>query len=171
MIGIDASGHRKTIVSEEDFQKKVDRYVDNMVKHGVRAFVYAYELKKAVHYVRVTPSNVKKYAKKLYSFNTDGRFLALTFRATRVEIECLRKIGSEILQVEAEELIAVQSEASLGYKAEVLLYGRAQHKATFSDGKSFNASGKKESSQLKASCRNSSRSRSKTHNIWSARYE
>lgn len=170
MIGIDASGHRKTLVSEEDFQKKVDRYVDTMVKHGVRAFVYAYELKGAIHYIRVTPAQVKKNAFRLYSFNTDGKFLALTFRATRIEIEALQEIGEEIMEVEAEELLNVQNEASNGYKAEVLLYGRAQHKATFSDGKSCNVNGKKESTQLKASCRNRSRSRSKTHNIWSARF-
>lgn len=171
MIGIDEGGRQQVIVSPEDFQEKVNRYVDNMVKHGVKAFVYAYELKKAIHYVRVTPGNVKKYAKKLYSFNTDGKFLALTFRATRTEIECLQEIGVEVMEIEAEELLNVQNEASNGYKAEILLYGRSQHKKTFSDGKSCNVNGKKESTQLKASCRNSSRSRSKTHNIWSARYE
>lgn len=170
MIGIDENGNQKVVVSSGDFQEKVNRYVDNMVSHGVRAFVFAYELKKAVHYVRVTPSNVKKYAKKLYSFNTDGKFLSLTFRATKTEIECLQEIGTEIMEIEAEELLNVQSEASNGYKAEVLLYGRSQHKITFSDGKSCNVNGKKESTQLKASCRNSSRSRSKTHNIWSARF-
>lgn len=170
MIGIDAGGHREVLVSEEDFQNKVDRYVDNMVNHGVRAFIFAYELKKAVHYVRVTPAQVKKNAFRLYSFNTDGKFLSLTFRATKVEIECLQEIGVEILEVEAEEFLAVQNEASNGYKAEVLLYGRSQHKTTYSDGKSLNLSGKLESTQLKSSCRNRSRSRSKTHNIWSARF-
>lgn len=170
MIGIDEGGRQQVIVSPEDFQEKVNRYVDNMVKHGVKAFVYAYELKKAIHYVRVTPNNVKKFSKKLYSFNTDGKFLALTFRATRTEIECLQEIGTEIMEIEAEELLNVQNEASNGYKAEVLLYGRSQHKATYSDGKSCNANGKKEATQLKASFRNSSRSRSKTHNIWSARF-
>lgn len=171
MIGIDENGNQKVVVSSGDFQEKVNHYVDNMVSHGVRAFVFAYELKKAVHYVRVTPGNVKKYAKKLYSFNTDGKFLSLTFRATKTEIECLQEIGTEIMEIEAEELLNIQSEASNGYKAEVLLYGRSQHKPTYSDGKSFNGNGKKESTQLKASCRNSSRSRSKTHNIWSARFE
>lgn len=171
MVGIDSLGRREVIVSAKDFQEKVNRYVDTMVNHGVRAFVFAYELKKVIHYVRVTPAKVKKFATKLYSFNTDGKFLALTFRATKTEIECLQEIGEEIMAIEAEELLAVQSEASNGYKAEVLLYGRSQHKATYSDGKSCNVNGKKESTQLKASCRNSSRSRSKTHNIWSARYE
>lgn len=171
MIGIDTEGNQQIIVSTDEFQKKVNNYVDNMVKHGVRAFVFAYEGKSLIHYVRVTPSKLKENAMRIYSFNTDGKFLALTFRATKVEIETLKEIGVEILQVEADELIAIQSEASNGYKAEVLLYGRPQHKATYSDGRSYNMNGKKESTQLKASCRNSSRSRSKTHNIWSARYE
>lgn len=170
MVGIDSNGKQKVLVSEQDFQEKVNTYVDNMTSHGVRAFVFAYELKKAIHYVRVTPGNVKKFAKKLYSFNTDGKFLAITFRATRIEIDCLSEIGVEIEEVEADELLDVQSEASNGYKAEVLLYGRSQHKRTYSDGKSYNQNGKKENTQLKASCRNSSRSRSKTHNIWSARF-
>lgn len=170
MVGIDSNRNQQVLVSEEDFQEKVNNYVDTMISHGVRAFVFAYELKKAIHYVRVTPNNVKKNAKKLYSFNTDGKFLALTFRATKVEIECLQAIGVEIEEIEAEELLDVQTEASNGYKAEVLLYGRSQHKRTWSDGKSYNQNGKKENTQLKASCRNSSRSRSKTHNIWSARF-
>lgn len=170
MIGIDSNGKQKILVSEQDFQEKVNAYVDNMVAHGVRAFVFAYELKKVIHYVRVTPNNVKKFAKRLYSFNTDGKFLSITFRATRVEIDCLNEIGVEIEQVEAEDLLNVQDEANIGYKAEVFLYGRAQHKCTHSDGKSYNQNGKKENTQLKASCRNSSRSRSKTHNIWSARF-
>ena len=166
-----ASGEKKEVVSSEKFQSIVNKYIDTMTSHGVRSFVYAFEQKGLVHYYRMTPTKVKKNAKNLYSFNTDGKFLALTYRATRTEIDCLQAEGIEIFQAEAEDLLSVQNEASNGYKAEVLLYGKSQHKKTYSDGKSYNQNGKKESSQLKASCRNSSRSRSKSHNIWSARYE
>ena len=171
MRATNATGEEKEVISSEKFQGIVNKYVDTMTSHGVRSFVYAFEQKGLVHYYRMTPANVKTNAKKLYSFNTDGKFLALTYRATRTEIDCLQAEGIEIFQAEAEDLLSVQNEASNGYKAEVLLYGKSQHKKTYSDGKSYNQNGKKENSQLKASCRNSSRSRSKSHNIWSARYE
>ena len=171
MWATDPEGVKTEVVSSEKFQGIVNTYVDTMTSHGVRSFVYAFEQNRLVHYYRMTPANVKANAKKLYSFNTDGKFLALTYRATKTEIECLQAEGIEIFQAEAEELLSVQNEASNGYKAEVLLYGKSQHKKTYSDGKSYNQNGKKENSQLKASCRNSSRSRSKSHNIWSARYE
>ena len=171
MWATDAKGVKTEVVSSEKFQSTVNTYVDTLVSHGVRSFVYAFEQKGLVHYYRMTPANVKANAKKLYSFNTDGKFLALTYRATRTEIDCLQEYGQEILQAIAEDLLKIQEEANLGYKAEVLLYGKSQHKKTYSDGKSYNQNGKKENSQLKASCRNSSRSRSKSHNIWSARYE
>lgn len=171
MLATNAEGVETEVVSSEKFQSIVNTYVNTLVSHGVRSFVYAFEQKGEVHYYRMTPSGVKTHAKKLYSFNTDGKFLALTYRATKTEIECLQEYGQEILRAIAEDLLKIQEEANLGYKAEVLLYGKSQHKKTYSDGKSYNQNGKKENSQLKASCRNSSRSRSKSHNIWSARYE
>lgn len=171
MWATDPEGVNTEVISSEKFQSTVNTYVDTLVSHGVRSFVYAFEQKGEIRYYRMTPANVKTHAKKLYSFNTDGKFLALTYRATKTEIECLQEYGQEILRTIAEDLLKIQEEANLGYKAEVLLYGKSQHKKTYSDGKSYNQNGKKENSQLKASCRNSSRSRSKSHNIWSARYE
>lgn len=171
MRATNAEGVETEVVSSEKFQSIVNTYVDTLVSHGVRSFVYAFEQKGEVHYYRMIPSDVKTHARELYSFNTDGKFLALTYRATRTEIECLQEYGQEIFRTIAEDLLKIQEEANLGYKAEVLLYGKSQHKKTYSDGKSYNKNGKKENSQLKASCRNSSRSRSKSHNIWSARYE
>lgn len=171
MLATDAEGAKTEVVSSEKFQSIVNTYVDTLVSHGVRSFIYAFEQKGEVRYYRMTPSGVKTHAKKLYSFNTDGKFLALTYRATKTEIECLQEYGQEILRAIAEDLLKIQEEANLGYKAEILLYGKSQHQKTYSDGKSYNQNGKKENSQLKASCRNSSRSRSKSHNIWSARYE
>lgn len=171
MWATDPEGVKTEVVSSEKFQNIVNTYVDTLVSHGVRSFIYAFEQKGEVRYYRMTPSGVKTHAKKLYSFNTDGKFLALTYRATKTEIECLQEYGQEIFRAIAEDLLKIQEEANLGYKAEVLLYGKSQHKKTYSDGKSYNQNGKKESSQLKASCRNSSRSRSKSHNIWSARFK
>ena len=148
MWATDPEGVKVEVVSSEKFQSTVNTYVDTLVSHGVRSFVYAFEQKGLVHYYRMTPSGVKTHAKKLYSFNTDGKFLALTYRATKTEIECLQAEGIEIFQAEAEDLLSVQNEASNGYKAEVLLYGKSQHKNTYSDGKSYNQNGKKENSQL-----------------------
>ena len=162
------TGKARVVVSEADFEEKVNSYVDTFVKHGVRSFIFAFEEKAKVYYYRMTPGEVKKHKKSLYSFNTDGKFLSICCRVTRVEKATLKQYGTLIKVVEAEDFHEVE-EASNGYKAEVILYKKPQKKVTYSDGKSLSPSGKKENSQLKASCRNSSYTLSKSHNIWTAR--
>lgn len=152
----------------------IKNYLDIFYSHGVKSFVFAFttggKTNGVTHYVRATRTQILNNPTYFYSWNTDGEFLALTFRVDKKAAQWLLANCVEISRQEYETLKAIETELNNGYKAEMLLYGRAQTKKTFSDGKSLNQNGKKENTQLKSSIYNSSGSRSKACNIWSAKY-
>ena len=65
MEAVDTTGKVRVVVSEADFEEKVNSYVDTFVKHGVRSFIFAFEEKAKVYYYRMTPGEVKKHKKSL----------------------------------------------------------------------------------------------------------
>ena len=176
-----SNGEQMELINREVFTDIIVNYVDEMVAHGVRAFVYSYKIKgdNGVNYVtyrRVTPANVKKHP-EIYVWNTDGKakecFPTLCFRKQGFHEALFDEIGIEISKMEYDEFerefASAYAEYNRGFQAEKVLYGKAQHKQTWSDGKSINHHGKKENTQLKASLPNSSGSNSNTAPIWKGR--
>lgn len=172
----DVSGN--TLQTYDDYYNHIKNYLDLYRSHGVRAFVFAYtvggrKLGATVKYIRVTATEILKNPTYFYTYNTDGDFLALTYRPDRRAIDFFENNCTQITAIEYDALLDAMNtiNKNSGYGAETVLYGRPQTKKTYSDGKSISPTGKKENSQLKASVYNSSGSRSKTCNIWSARYD
>ena len=168
----------EVLVTKKQHLAIVKNYITYFHAHGVKSFCYCLQWKgRGKHkgevytaYIRATRSLIERNPERFYTWNATGtKELSLCFRPDNNSIAWLLDNCEIIKRVDLEEWEAETTEINQGYKAEVLLYGRSQKRRTFSDGKSPSPSGKLENSQLKASCYNSSGSRSKSHDIWLAR--